>query len=166
MTKYYMTVKGTDYSFTVENTGEYTVISHPVWSLSGVGETFEAATKDLKDKIEIIGKQLWIQLPDSELNDEEIEIKRFVQAYLSKYNNNNNDNSYDPAQNQPDPETNENQTDVTSEVVKDLEKRAEYGKEQYGTRLKSGNGRDALLDAYEEALDLCVYLKQELIERG
>ena len=161
---YYHTIEvgGEKHRFNVEHEDDYVIISHDKWNLSGIGETFETAVKDLKDKIGIIGRQRWIRLPDSELNDEETEIKRFVQAYLSEHG----EDSYDPKQDQPDPETNENQTDVTTEVVKDLEKRAEYGKEQYGTRLKSNNGRDALLDAYEEALDLCVYLKQELIERG
>jgi hypothetical protein len=39
------------------------------------------------------------------------------------------------------------------------------GIETYGTPLESHNGRDALQDAYEEALDLACYLKQAMIER-
>jgi hypothetical protein len=31
--------------------------------------------------------------------------------------------------------------------------------------LRAHNGRDALVDAYQEALDLCVYLRQVIQER-
>ena len=50
-------------------------------------------------------------------------------------------------------------------VLSDIEARAEMGKMKYGTYLKSQNGRDALVDAYQEALDLVMYLRQELEER-
>lgn len=46
-----------------------------------------------------------------------------------------------------------------------LEKRVEQGERQYGTRLLTHNGRDALLDAWEEAADLLFYLTQMLTER-
>jgi len=55
--------------------------------------------------------------------------------------------------------------DVTPLVIADLQKRSDVGLETYGTRLQTHNGRDALLDAYEEALDLCCYLKQAITER-
>lgn len=50
-------------------------------------------------------------------------------------------------------------------VIADIEGRKVIGVERYGTLLQPFNGRDALRDAYEEALDLCQYLKQALIER-
>jgi hypothetical protein len=50
-------------------------------------------------------------------------------------------------------------------VLKDLQDRANVGKEKYGTYLMAHNGRDALMDAYQEALDLCMYLRQLLYER-
>jgi hypothetical protein len=50
-------------------------------------------------------------------------------------------------------------------VVKDMESRDEFGKKKYGTALHPFNGRDALIDAYQEALDLCVYLRQAIYER-
>lgn len=53
---------------------------------------------------------------------------------------------------------------VLFDVIKDLEARAETGKEKYGTYLRTKNGRNALMDAYQEALDLCMYLKQKLME--
>lgn len=54
---------------------------------------------------------------------------------------------------------------VLDHVMQDLTDRAEHGKTTYGTYLETHNGRDALQDAYEEALDLAMYLKQALLER-
>lgn len=56
--------------------------------------------------------------------------------------------------------------DVQSAVIADIKKRRELGIKRYGTALQPNNGRNALLDAYEEALDLAMYLKQRLIEDG
>lgn len=50
-------------------------------------------------------------------------------------------------------------------VIADIERRKAVGFERYGTYLQPNNGRDALLDAYEEAVDLTMYLKQALVER-
>lgn len=51
--------------------------------------------------------------------------------------------------------------DVRDELVRaDLIARAEIGRERYGVYLQANNGRDALWDAYEEALDLAMYLRQ------
>lgn len=55
---------------------------------------------------------------------------------------------------------------IQSKVRKDLEKREYLGIQRYGTALHAHNGRDALIDAYEEALDLACYLRQLLEERG
>lgn len=38
------------------------------------------------------------------------------------------------------------------------------GLKKYGTVLQPNNGRDALVDAYQEALDLVVYLRQRIEE--
>lgn len=54
---------------------------------------------------------------------------------------------------------------VLNAVMDDLKERAEAGKERYGTYLETHNGRDALMDAYQEALDLVMYLKQAILER-
>ena len=43
--------------------------------------------------------------------------------------------------------------------------RDRQGQQRYGTRLRGHNGRDPLVDAYQEALDLCVYLRQAIYER-
>ncbi len=49
-------------------------------------------------------------------------------------------------------------------VIADMQARDEAGRQRYGTRLQPFNGRNSLQDAYEEALDLCVYLKTAIIE--
>lgn len=50
-------------------------------------------------------------------------------------------------------------------VISDMRQRDQQGEKKYGTRLQPFNGRDALVDAYQEALDLTVYLRQALFER-
>lgn len=50
-------------------------------------------------------------------------------------------------------------------VAQDLAGRLAVGVERYGQPLQAHNGRDALRDAYEEALDLTVYLRQAIYER-
>jgi hypothetical protein len=54
---------------------------------------------------------------------------------------------------------------VVDQVRVDLICREWQGAQQYGRPLETFNGRDGLRDAYEEALDLAVYLKQVLMER-
>ena len=55
---------------------------------------------------------------------------------------------------------------VANQVMHDLHKRKVFGMKKYGTPLQPNNGRSALQDAYEEALDLCCYLKQKLMEEA
>jgi len=50
-------------------------------------------------------------------------------------------------------------------VIGDVYTRKAIGLERYGTYLQAHNGRDMLRDAYEEALDLCIYLRGALYER-
>lgn len=65
---------------------------------------------------------------------------------------------------QPAPVSNSNRP--TWELVKeDIDARDKVGRQRYGTPLQPGNGRDNLRDAYEEALDLVVYLRTEMAER-
>ena len=66
---------------------------------------------------------------------------------------------------EPDPVTTKDSQIVLPHVMRDLTNRATVGFGRYGTLLKSHNGRDALMDAYQEALDLVMYLKQVLMER-
>ena len=50
-------------------------------------------------------------------------------------------------------------------VIKDMAERDALGRRRYGTPLQPHNGRDALVNAYQEALDLVVYLRQAVYER-
>lgn len=50
-------------------------------------------------------------------------------------------------------------------VLQDIKDRIELGRERYGTLLTVDNGRDALLDLYEEMLDGVFYLRQEIERR-
>lgn len=50
-------------------------------------------------------------------------------------------------------------------VREDIAARLQLGIERYGTGLQANNGRDMLLDAYEESLDLATYLRGVLYER-
>jgi len=52
--------------------------------------------------------------------------------------------------------------DVTALVVADLQARSAAGQKKYGTVLKTHNGRNPLIDAYQEALYLAVYLRQAI----
>lgn len=54
---------------------------------------------------------------------------------------------------------------VLPHVMKDLADRAIFGEKKYFTLLQTGNGRDALLDLYQELLDGVMYTKQELLQR-
>ena len=54
---------------------------------------------------------------------------------------------------------------ITALVVADLEERRAQGIAKYGTELKSHNGRDPLVDAYQESLDQTMYLRQAIEER-
>ena len=65
---------------------------------------------------------------------------------------------------QPTPTPNDKPA-VWDLVQKDMAARDALGAERYGTRLQPHNGRDAMRDAYEEVLDLCVYLRSVLYER-
>jgi hypothetical protein len=66
---------------------------------------------------------------------------------------------------QPKPVRSEMSESVTDAVVADMVKRRETGVKKYSVELLTFNGRDALLEAYQESLDLTMYLKQALMER-
>jgi len=56
-------------------------------------------------------------------------------------------------------------TPIWNSVIEDMRKRDEVGREKYGKPLLAFDGRDTLQDAYEEALDMAVYLKKAIMER-
>lgn len=69
-----------------------------------------------------------------------------------------------PMDEQPSPTPNASRP-VWDLVIEDMRARDQTGRQRYGTPLQTNNGRDALTDAYQEALDLAVYLRQEIEER-
>lgn len=56
-------------------------------------------------------------------------------------------------------------TDVFDLVKQDLDSRNQLGTETYGGPMHVNDRRDWLLAAYEEALDLAVYLRAEIEKR-
>lgn len=54
--------------------------------------------------------------------------------------------------------------DIVDLVIEDIQERKLLGISRYGGPLRVNNGRNALQDAYEEAMDLAIYLKQALEE--
>ena len=69
----------------------------------------------------------------------------------------------DTQKEEPQPEQNNNPA-IWDLVIKDMQTRDHIGVARYGTRLQSFNGRKALVDAYQEVLDLAVYLRQFIYE--
>lgn len=69
-----------------------------------------------------------------------------------------------PVQDQPPPIPSDRPA-VWDLVIGDMRSRDEVGRARYGTPLQPHNGRDALVDAYQEALDLVAYLRQAIAER-
>jgi hypothetical protein len=49
-------------------------------------------------------------------------------------------------------------------LMDEVERRKALGLSRYGTLLQAFNGRDALQDAMDEAVDLIIYLRQALVE--
>jgi hypothetical protein len=56
--------------------------------------------------------------------------------------------------------------DVWKLVMADMEQRRQMGIAKYGTPLQVDNGRDHLIDLYQELLDACVYLRAEIERRA
>jgi len=50
--------------------------------------------------------------------------------------------------------------DCVAGILVDLESRSREGFKKYGTLLCTDNGRDALMDFYQEILDAIVYIRQ------
>jgi hypothetical protein len=68
-----------------------------------------------------------------------------------------------PTDDQPAPRPGKQR--VVDYVLKDINFVVMKGLEHYGTYLEAHNGRDALMDAYQEAIDMVFYLRQAIIER-
>lgn len=66
---------------------------------------------------------------------------------------------------QEPPKQNDN-TPIWDLVIADIKERDDNGLKKYGVRLQSFNGRNSLIDAYQEVLDLTVYFRQAIEERN
>ena len=58
------------------------------------------------------------------------------------------------------------QENITDLVIKDLRGRERLGQAKYGRPLLPHDGRDSLLDLYEELLDAVQYIKKYMMEVG
>ncbi|MGH3693252.1 MAG: hypothetical protein ACRDRX_04500 [Pseudonocardiaceae bacterium] len=67
---------------------------------------------------------------------------------------------------QPPPVPREGVISVQALVRVDLVERERIGVERYGTPLQAHNGRDGLVDLYQELLDAACYVRQLIEERG
>ncbi len=65
----------------------------------------------------------------------------------------------------PQPAPHSGKLTVIDYVLADMTERAAAGVIKHGMPLQTDNGRDALWDAYQEAMDLCMYLRQAILER-
>lgn len=57
------------------------------------------------------------------------------------------------------------QADIGQLVLVDIQARIDAGYKKYGTNLQSHSDRNPLIDAYQEAIDLCMYLRQAIEEQ-
>ena len=64
----------------------------------------------------------------------------------------------------PEPEPNDGKGDVWKLVINDMIDRRSSGINKYGKPLQAHNGRNSLVDAYQEILDAAVYLRQKIQE--
>lgn len=67
--------------------------------------------------------------------------------------------------NEPDPVAEGDSKIVVEALVEALLERAEQGKETYGTYLRTHNGRNSLVDAFQEILDFTLYMTQFFLEQ-
>jgi hypothetical protein len=67
---------------------------------------------------------------------------------------------------QPSPVPREGAPSVLALVRADLVAREQIGIERYGTTLNPHNGRDGIVDAYQEILDAAAYMRQVIEEGG
>ena len=65
---------------------------------------------------------------------------------------------------EPPPKKNDSKP-IWEMVIEDMKERDQVGEARYGTKLQKFNGRNSAVDAYQEGLDLVVYLRQLIEER-
>lgn len=67
---------------------------------------------------------------------------------------------------QKDPAVGPMSDSAHNKIIKDLEERRELGLERYRTPLHTRDGRDSLVDFYQEYLDGLAYLRNELDKKA
>ena len=67
--------------------------------------------------------------------------------------------------NAPPPTRSDESQDVEPLLLALIKARMAFGAKKYGTKLCSHNGRDAMMDALQESIDLNQYLVQLLMEQ-
>ena len=82
--------------------------------------------------------------------------------WLPYHGRNSNDKSKAAT---PQPAPHSGKLTVIDYVLADMVERAAMGVIKHGMPLQTDNGRDALWDAYQEAMDLCMYLRQAILEQ-
>jgi len=80
----------------------------------------------------------------------DLDYKYPYRVYISKYDY----NVWSTIKRKATPEEINPTKSITDLVIEDMNVRKEFGRTKYGTYLYANNGRDALQDAYEEAMDL------------
>jgi hypothetical protein len=70
----------------------------------------------------------------------------------------------DPNSSQPAPKP--GGVPVQAVLIEALKQRMEFGLKKYGTPLETHNGRNALVDMFEEMLDMVSYWAQFMLEQG
>jgi len=70
----------------------------------------------------------------------------------------------DASKNEPMPK--EGGKAVIFEVIQDFISRAEMGKEKYGQLLKTNDGRNNMMDLYQELIDAVMYCKKQMMEEN
>lgn len=68
--------------------------------------------------------------------------------------------------NKPEPAPKGTGREITPLVIRDLEIRSKMGKEKYGETLRAYNGRNPLVDLYQELMDAVQYVRQVIEEMG
>lgn len=66
---------------------------------------------------------------------------------------------------EPLPRSNDGEPAVWDLVIADMQERDRMGTKKYRQRLTAGDGRDSLVDVYQECLDMAVYLRKAIRER-
>jgi hypothetical protein len=95
----------------------------------------------------------------NQLGDDEWLTKGGLRAISDKFSTNLTDSTT-----QPVPHKNASPY-IKDLVLEDMKERAEFGLRKYGTHLQAGNGRDALVDLYQELLDAVQYTRLLIFQR-